>query len=161
MDLYYKSGSLYCRETEEKKEYFYEDGTPKTIEPYLESKLHGEVLLYWPNGKIKRKCHFKNGARNGIDQMWNDSGILVDEGSYEMGSAVGTHRRYSQKGSLIEEITYLVSPRFTITGWDEQGELRLQTTWEGAEYREKVWDRFQKIWIEKEGFWDGSQLVYR
>jgi antitoxin component YwqK of YwqJK toxin-antitoxin module len=105
--LYYPSGALYADINETARAYFYEDGGPKTFEPTLEGKLHGEAVLYWPNGKLKRKSSFQHGIRHGLDQMWTDAGQLVDEGSYEMGKPKGTHRRWSPEGNLIEEIGYV------------------------------------------------------
>ncbi len=158
--LYYRNGALYCAIHPDKKEYFYEDGTPKTIEKMRDGRLEGECLLYWPNGKLKRKCHFIRGMRHGLDQMWNEEGTLIDEGHYELGKPVGIHHRFSKQGKLIEEIEYLEGPRFNLRQWDEQGELRVEALWTDSTYREKVWDRFQNVWVEKEGFWNGKKLVY-
>lgn len=83
--LYYQNGALYCAAHEDRKEYFYEDGSPKTIEKYRDGKLDGEALLYWPNGKLKRKCSFLQGIRHGLDQIWNEEGQIVSEDRYEMG----------------------------------------------------------------------------
>ncbi len=159
--LYYQSGALYSVLGESKREYFYEDGTPKTIESYLFGRLHGESLLYWPNGKLKRQCNFLNGVRNGLDQMWSEDGVLLDEGRYEAGKPVGVHRRLNRMSALIEEIEYLQEGRFNLRQWDDAGELRVEAIWLDLDtYREKVWDRFQGVWVEKEGYWNGSQLVY-
>lgn len=119
-----------------------------------------EVCLRWPNGKLKRKCFFKKGLRVGQDLMWNEEGQLVDEGNYKAGKPIGTHRRWDRKGNLIEEIVYLEEKKFNLRQWDEEGNLRVEAMWTGETYREKVWDRFQKIWIEKQGYWDGKKLVY-
>lgn len=120
----------------------------------------GEVILLWPNGKMKRRCHFSRGVRSGVDQMWNEEGQLVDEGSYEEGKPVGIHRRWTSNGQLIEEIAYLDACRFNFLQWDEKGNLRVEALWiDEAHYCEKVWDRFQQIWIEKRGHWDGKRLV--
>lgn len=67
------------------KKYFYDDGTLRTVESYLDGVLHGEALLYWPNGQLKRKCQFVQGTRHGTDQMWSEEGVLVDEARYERG----------------------------------------------------------------------------
>lgn len=150
MDLYYKSGALYRRGDT----YFYENGTLKTVE------REDEAVLYWPNGKMKRRCGFQKGVRHGLDQMWNEDGILVDEGQYEEGKPVGVHRRFGKEGQVIEEIEYLDGPRFNLRQWDPQGNLRVEAIWSDTDYREKVWDRFQNMWIEKEGFWNGKKLVY-
>lgn len=85
---HYPSGVIYCVVVRDLKTYFYEDGTPKTVEPYREGKWHGEVLLYWPNGILKRKCAFCEGLRHGLDQIWNEEGKLMDEDRYEMGQHV-------------------------------------------------------------------------
>jgi hypothetical protein len=99
-----------------------------------------EVVLYWPNGKLKRKCNFEKGLRHGLDQMWDEEGLLVDEGLYDRGSPVGEHRRWHKTGLLIEEIVYLDSSRFNMRLWDETGTLRLEITWEGSKRSEKIWD---------------------
>lgn len=119
-----------------------------------------DKTLYWPNGNMKRKCHFVKGIRHGMDQIWNVHGQLVDEGSYEMAKPVGFHRRWNDQGALIEEIEYLEGTRFNLRQWDDQGEIRVEALWTGESYREKLWDRFQNIWIEKKGFWNGKKLVY-
>ena len=122
--------------------------------------MQGESILYWPNGKIKRKCHFVKGVRHGLDEMWSEEGLLVDEGRYDLGKPIGFHRRYSKTGSLIEEVEYLDEGRFNLREWDDEGVLRVEVIWSEMSYREKAWDRFQNIWIEKKGFWDGKKLVY-
>jgi len=122
--------------------------------------MQGESILYWPDGKMKRRCHFINGVRHGLDEMWSEEGVLLDQGCYESGKPVGFHRRFSKQGTLIEEIEYLDAGRFNLREWDEQGELRIEALWSDLTYNEKAWDRFQHIWIEKKGVWDGTKLVY-
>lgn len=158
--LYYANGALYADLGEESRIYFYENGQVKTVEPYREGRLHGEALLYWPNGGFKRRAHFLVGIRHGLDQMWSEEGRLVDEGAYEQGKPIGVHRRWSVKGDLIEEIVYLDAVRFNLRQWDELGELRFESIWEEMKYVEKTWDRFQKLWIEKQGLWDGKKMMY-
>lgn len=157
-NLYYQSGKVYAAIGEEKQEFFYEDGTLKTSEEMRDGKLHGQSLLYWPNGKLKRKCHFESGVRHGLDQMWDAEGNLADEGRYEKGKPVGIHRRF--KKILIEEIEYLDGSRFNLREWNDNGEIKVEAIWNDLDYRERVWDRFQNIWVEKEGYWNGKKLVY-
>lgn len=71
--LFYQSGKLYARLTEGKQEYYYEDGTLKTVQNF-----NGETVLYHPNGRLKRKCYFENGKRIGPDQFWDEEGVLLD-----------------------------------------------------------------------------------
>lgn len=81
--LFYANGTLYAQLSEERREYYYENGQPKTTEPLLNGQLHGQVELFWPNGQLKRRCVFVNGVRKGLDQMWDETGKLVDEDLYE------------------------------------------------------------------------------
>lgn len=159
-NLYYRSGALYADIKEEKREYFYEDGTLKTSEEYRDGKLHGEALLFWPGGTLKRKSHFEKGIRHGLDQMWNETTLLVDEGCYEWGKPVAIHRRFNKNGGLIEEIEYLQDSRFNLREWDDSGAIKVEALWNAFDYRERVWDRFNNIWVEKEGIWNGKKLVY-
>lgn len=122
--------------------------------------LDGEVELRWPNGQLKRKCSFQRGIRHGWDRMWSEEGILLDEGRYVANKPVDVHRRYSEKGQLIEEIEYLDVARFNLRRWDETGILRVEAIWTENHYREKTWDRFQNVWVEKQGRWDGRKIVF-
>jgi antitoxin component YwqK of YwqJK toxin-antitoxin module len=80
--IFYLSGALYAWLRADLRTYFYENGTVKTVEPYQEGLLHGEVVLYWPNGQMKRRVHFVLGVRHGLDQIWDETGLLVDEDHY-------------------------------------------------------------------------------
>lgn len=158
--LYYANGALYAVFEEDSRTYYYEDGKLKTFEPYREGRLHGEATLYWPNGKMKRQSNFLNGIRHGSDRMWTSEGQIADEGNYEDGKPVGTHRLWNVKGILIEETEYLDSVRFNCRQWDELGKLHFEGVWMDTRFSEKVWDSFEKIWIEKQGRFDGEKLVY-
>lgn len=87
--VFYPSGELYSEKDETCRRYYYPDGTLKTVEFYREGKLEGEILLYWPNGALKRRCFFCAGVRHGVDQMWSDAGQLLDEGNYHEGKSIG------------------------------------------------------------------------
>ncbi len=102
----YANGALYALCDERLRQYFYEDGSVKTLEPVYEGRLHGEVLLYWPGGRLKRQSFFTHGLRDGVDRIWDEQGQLRDEGNYERGRPCGVHRRWNADGSLAEETTY-------------------------------------------------------
>lgn len=108
--LYYKNGALYAKIHKEKREYFYEDGTKKTIETYQDGRLHGEILLYWPNGRCKRRSYFAQGKRHGIEEFWDETGRKLDAGKYHEGRPVGIHCRWNAEGELIAEETFDANP---------------------------------------------------
>ncbi|MDE3046528.1 MAG: DUF115 domain-containing protein [Verrucomicrobiota bacterium] len=89
------------------REAFYPDGSLRTVEMYRDDVRDGETILFWPNGQRKRRLSFVQGKRHGLDEMWNEAGVLVDRGMYEEGSPVGVHQRFRDEGTLIEEIEYL------------------------------------------------------
>ena len=62
--------------------------------------------IFWPNGRLKRRVEFKNGVRSGLDEIWSEEGVLLDSGTYKKGKPVGTHKRYDERGKILEEIYY-------------------------------------------------------
>ena len=75
------------------KESFYADGSPRTIEFYKGSLREGEVLLYWPNGRLKRRVVFSGGKRHGLDETWDLEGRPGFIGQYEADVAIGVLRK--------------------------------------------------------------------
>lgn len=103
----------------------------------------------------------KEGLRSGVEQFWNEQGVLVDEGFYTQGKPTGSHRRWNEKGRLIEEIRYLDAKRFEFRYWDEEGTLRMETLWPtDILCREKYWNVSSTSVVEKEGVWDGKEILW-
>lgn len=120
------------------------------------------VELFWENNRLKRVVYFEEGVRSGIEQFWNEHGILIDEGSYIQGKPVGLHRRWNEQGRLIEETFYLDAKRFEFRYWDEEGTLRMETLWPtDVLCVEKCWNVSRDSVIEKEGLWDGNQIIWK
>jgi antitoxin component YwqK of YwqJK toxin-antitoxin module len=61
---------------------------------------------------MKRRVALVNGLRHGKDEIWNEAGILVDTAEFKEGRPVGIHRRFSEQGTLIEEVEYLEDGTF-------------------------------------------------
>lgn len=128
----------------------------------MQSTLELETRnIFWDNGRLKRSIQFLNGIRSGADRMWNEEGLLVDEGFYEAGKPIGAHRRWGENGRLIEEILYRSEKQFDFRSWDEKGDLRCEAFWiDENRYLEKTYDSLQNLWVEKKGNWDGKQIVF-
>lgn len=126
------------------------------------SSLDGVVELFWPNGKLKRRLSFCQGVRQGLDQMWNDQGLLVDEGSYDLeGKPNGAHRRYTQTGILVEEMVYLSSSRKNVRRWSDRGELFFEAFWEDeTHYVERTLDEKTDAFQERKGVLQGKDLIF-
>ena len=70
--------------------------------------------IYWPNGQMKRRIEFVDGLRHGKDEIWNEEGTLVDTGEFKEGKPVGIHRRFSESGTVIEEVEYFLDGTFRL-----------------------------------------------
>ena len=81
------------------------------------------MCVYWNNGQLKRFTQFQENLRHGLDQMWNESGVLVDSGSYEKGVAIGVHRRWNDQGILIEEMEFSQGKCVSFRSWNDEGEV--------------------------------------
>lgn len=110
--LYYLSGKLYALQSfkdgvrEKKQLYYHENKNIKTCLFYKNGLLEGEVILYWPSGKVRRKCFYLEGKKEGIDQIFNDKGLLILSGEYKANIAVGVHNKWDEEGSLISQVRY-------------------------------------------------------
>ena len=142
-----------------KQEYYYEEGSLKSIIHYQNGALEGEVVLFWPNGKKKRECTFISGLREGNDRMWNSQGKLIDEGKYDKGNPVGLHSRFYENGTPQEERLYHTPLRFDRTEWDPDGKVILQGRFDASlSYEEKRWiqgseETRKGVWKEGRIFW--------
>jgi len=80
---YYPNGKLYGLERfvdgvpHLVHEYYYIDGSVKTIIPFGKGKYHGKTQLFWPDGSRKRECLFEMGQKI-EDRFYNEKGILAD-----------------------------------------------------------------------------------
>lgn len=148
------------------QEYFYEadkDSIPqvKSIIPFSGGKLHGQVRLFWESGKPKRYVHYVNGLREGVDSIWNEQGVLIDEGEYQAGKQVGVHRHYFANGKLKEELNYHTPQRYDRKEWDASGKALFEGIFAAdLTYTERVFlvPHGSKV---RKGVWDGNSIRFR
>lgn len=81
---YYPSGALYCIERFVEgaphllQEYFYLDGSVKTQVPYVHGQIDGKVVLYWPDGTLKRESTYEKGTCV-TDRFYDENGEEMHE----------------------------------------------------------------------------------
>ncbi len=168
MRLYYacgKSSSLQRYKNglrEGNQEYFYDNGNLKTIMGYKKGNLHGDVRLYWSDMSPKRTISFKQGRKEGWDRIWNQKGILIDEGEYSANQPIGTHCRFYHHGALREEICYHTPEKFDKKQWDDSGELIYELVHtDNDKVIERKRQPVSSDWEEIEGKWDGAKLKFK
>ena len=117
--------------------------------------------IFWPNGAVKRVVEFKNNQRSGFDRIYNQAGHLVDEAFFDQSFPIGIHRRFDQKGNLIEEVSHLEKGRFSFRLYGSSQEPYFEGLWLDKDcYVERSFDKGSDLWVEKKGCWDGKKVVF-
>jgi antitoxin component YwqK of YwqJK toxin-antitoxin module len=143
------------------QEYWYEDGTVKSLIPYIQGALHGEVRLFWESGQLKRSAHYCKGLREGGDRLWNEKGILIDEGEFHNGQPMGLHRQFFSDGQIKEELFYHTSFRFDRIEWNSAGVLLREGKYASdLSYTERTFLQPSGAEVRK-GYWDGQRLCWK
>ncbi|QNP52079.1 hypothetical protein H9L05_19665 [Hymenobacter qilianensis] len=79
---------------------FYPDGKQvQTQETYVNGRLAGEKLTYYPTGAMKTKLLYENGRPTGLGQEFYASGKLKSETTYVKGLKVGAYRQLREDGT--------------------------------------------------------------
>lgn len=165
--FYSSSGALVSQQRFKKgewegvQEYFYENGSLKSLIPFRLGKLQGEVRLFWEAGAPKRVVNYEEGLRQGKDCIWNDQGILIDEGDYQAGKPIGIHRHYFANGTLKEELNYHTPIRFDRKEWNESGKLIFEGIFApDLTYTERVFLEPHGAKVRK-GVWDANRIRWK
>jgi len=116
------TGSYYTNErrgnTTEKhgKWLFYSfDGILEEERNYYRNRIHGLQTIYYPNKKIKQQTYFTFNVPDSAFKEWNENGILIILGNYDLGSPDGIWEYYYDNGKkksveeVIKDSTYLRS----------------------------------------------------
>jgi antitoxin component YwqK of YwqJK toxin-antitoxin module len=62
---------------------FYDrEGELQEERSYYKNQLHGEVVLYFSNGKKNSIGYFKNDIQDSVFREWDETGVLRQEGQY-------------------------------------------------------------------------------
>lgn len=73
---------------------------------YYKGMLHGRVLLYYPNKKLKQEGYFYLDRQDSVYKEWSEDGKLVVEGQYKMNEPRGKWTYYYLDGreKSVEEV---------------------------------------------------------
>jgi antitoxin component YwqK of YwqJK toxin-antitoxin module len=117
---YYDGGELF----ERKQHQFIKDGN------HEHRSLHGPVLTYYENGKLKSKGTYKNGSLNGIFKSYFQDGKLETERYYENNVPVGEWKGWHANGQQAYWYLYDLETAHPFEPnkkeWAENGQLTLE-----------------------------------
>ena len=96
---------------------FYQDGSLKKEENYLEGQLHGYYREYDPDGKLLQTLRYERGAvieeideeaREIIDfkRTYDEDGRIIFSGGYRDGTPIGIHRFFDTTGTVANAYIY-------------------------------------------------------
>jgi len=84
-----------------------DDYTRKTmLESYINGKVDGVVLGYFPSGKVEFIGHRKNGEINSNYIKFYENGGIAITGQFNDGLYIGTFKYFDENGKLIEKRKY-------------------------------------------------------
>ena len=83
---------------------FYDNGKPKKKTDYKNGIIEGEINHFDENGNITKVETYKNGIKNGSEKIIIN-GVLREDNFYVDGKLDGVSKKYNEK-YLIEEINY-------------------------------------------------------
>ena len=117
---YYDGGELF----ERKQHQFIKDGN------HEHRSLHGPVLTYYENGKLKSKGTYKDGSLNGIFRSYFQDGKLETERYYENNVPVGEWKGWHSNGQQAYWYLYDIETAHPFEPnkkeWAENGQLTLE-----------------------------------
>lgn len=137
-DLFFKNDKL-----SGKQQYYFTDGTLKSMLTYVDGVLEGESAVWHPNGNIKERLIMSNGEQSGNSEHFYPLGGPVFGGNVkDKNNMDGPYVLYFPNGLIKEEGTRVADL------W--QGELRRYT---------KSGD-LEELIQTKDGWFDGNYIMY-
>ncbi len=87
--------------------YFYKRSSNiMTRENYVDGKLEGFKITYYPNNKITEETEYKNGLKEGINNYYSPEGVLLKKLLHKDDQLHGPATYYDANGNVIIEGYY-------------------------------------------------------
>lgn len=110
---YFEDGSLKAKEhyvngkVDGVQEYFYKNGNPSSRESYAAGTLNGVTTVYYYGGNIKSITNYKAGKKDGAAKSFFSNGNLYEEYNSLNGELHGISREYYKNGNLKNISNYV------------------------------------------------------
>ena len=102
--------------------------TVMSIENYNDNgQLHGEKMVYYPNGQLAEKSYYNSGKLQGASIWYAEKGIILKEFTYDNGELHGPAKYYNADGELVAEGDYQRDRKHGIWNYYENGKIKETT----------------------------------
>ena len=81
---------------------WFQDGVMVRQGTYVADQLHGELLSYHPNGRVRERVPYENDQPHGIAVRYYKNGKVKEKLRYHRGEQVGDSVEYSPKGERYD-----------------------------------------------------------
>lgn len=95
-----------------------------TVELYNDQgQLHGEKLVYYPNGQMAEQSNYVNGKIEGTSKVFSEKGVIIKEFLYKNDMLNGMSKYYNSTGQMLAEGAYRNDKKHGIWKYYEKGVL--------------------------------------
>jgi antitoxin component YwqK of YwqJK toxin-antitoxin module/TolB-like protein len=81
-------------------DFYQEDGSIMKSYFLNSGQLYSNYMEYFPGGKIKEDCGYKNGVKEGLDRLYNENGGMIEINTYKKGYKINA-KKYDEMGKLV------------------------------------------------------------
>jgi MORN repeat variant len=95
---------------------FYPGHLPKMTRQYSNGQKTGEMLAWWPNGKLQLAYVFEQDEYEGACREWDTSGTLIKEMHYRAGHEEGAQKVFYNNGKIRSNYVVINGRRYGLLG---------------------------------------------
>lgn len=99
-----------------------------TREHYVDGKLNGNVITYYPNGKITQETSYVNGIKQGEDNYYSPDGVQLKKLRYAADQLQGPALYYDAYGNVVIEGFYKNNKKHGLWKYYKDGKVILEET---------------------------------
>ncbi len=97
-------------------------------ENYLDGKIHGKKITYYPNGQITEELSYENGLMQGENHYYSPEGILLKKLRYSNDQLHGEATYYDASGNVSIKGFYKEGKKHGLWQYYKNGEVVLEET---------------------------------
>jgi antitoxin component YwqK of YwqJK toxin-antitoxin module len=98
-------------------------------EQYVDGKLHGKKLTYFPNGKITEEISYENGVKQGDNLYYSPEGTLLKKLKYSDDQLQGEATYYDAYGNITIKGFYKDGKKHGLWQYYKDGKVEVEETY--------------------------------